>query len=139
MTAASLQLHFKLEGQEKLKELASATRGLRKVAEVSWHSAATYVLHHITSQMYAAKLGNTGHSLPGGYPAVQTGQLIASLHYVVHNWQGFEIYSNATYASFVEQGTAKMAARPYLQPGMTHNLQRIKRFLEDNLKKALKL
>lgn len=33
--------------------------------------------------------------------------------------------TNANYASYVEEGTTRMEARPYMRPALTHNAQRL--------------
>lgn len=56
-------------------------------------------------------------SAPGQAPATDTGGLVNSI-----NWRTFnrglsaEVGSNIFYAHFLEEGTSKMAPRPWLQP-----------------------
>lgn len=73
---------------------------------------------------------NTG-SAPGGGPAVRTGRLRGSITWrfaqdfgtlgsLVTGGSGMavEIGTNVEYAQFVELGTSRMAARPFLRPAL---------------------
>lgn len=71
----------------------------------------------------AAKL-NASHarpSVPGSGPAVRTGRLRSSISWRVDvDALGAyaDVGSNVSYAAFVELGTDRMAARPYLRPAL---------------------
>lgn len=57
-------------------------------------------------------------SAPGQMPAVDTGQLIASLKHEIARgkYKGY-YYTDNEYAAFLEYGTSRMLARPFLTPG----------------------
>lgn len=60
-------------------------------------------------------------SKPGQPPRVDTGRLRASITHEVH--EGFltvtaRVGTNVKYAIFLEFGTSKMAARPFLRPAL---------------------
>ena len=134
-------LEYKLEGIEHLKKLATSTHGLGRVVQVSWHVAAKYIVNYITSHMYSTgtqiDASGTPRSLPGGFPRPQTGNLASSISYSVYGWQGFEIYSNVSYAGYLQTGTGNMEARPYLTLGMEASLVKVEQMLLKNLMKAL--
>jgi HK97 gp10 family phage protein len=44
--------------------------------------------------------------------------------------------TNAEYASYVEEGTRKMAARPYLRPAIMNNVPKLKELILDALMNA---
>lgn len=46
------------------------------------------------------------------------------------------IGSNVSYATYVELGTSKMAARPFLKMAITENTEQYKKILEDEMKKG---
>lgn len=74
---------------------------------------------HNASQPHRAG-PNTG-SQPGGGPAVRTGRLRGSITWRLgRDALGMyaDIGSSVFYAPFVELGTSRMAARPYLRPAL---------------------
>lgn len=60
-------------------------------------------------------------SVPGSGPAVRTGRLRSSITWRVEA-DGTGLYADigsaVSYAKFVEMGTERMAARPYLRPAL---------------------
>lgn len=64
---------------------------------------------------------NTPPSAPGEGPAVRTGRLRGSITWRLGR-DGFGLYadigSNVLYAPYVELGTSRMAARPFLRPAL---------------------
>jgi len=82
-------------------------------------------------------------SLPGGYPAPDTGTLMRSItHTIVEDdaeiigYVGSTI-TNPPYGAYLEDGTrseygtSKMAPRPWLQPSIDANVDNIKKILGD--------
>lgn len=53
-------------------------------------------------------------SAPGQMPANFTGKLRRSIRFLVHGWRKMEFGADAEYAKFLEEGTSRMAARPFL-------------------------
>ena len=71
-------------------------------------------------------------SLEGAYPATDTGYLISHINSKVYsNGMGGEIQSNAEYSSFLEFGTSIMSARPFMQPSLEQNRNKIKARFRD--------
>lgn len=138
---AGIGVEMSLTGMDKLERLSKAVgRGkLQHVAQATWHQTSRYIIHSIQTSMVTAALDDTGHSIPGGPPTVQSGNLAASIAVQVNSWRGFEVYSNVSYAAFLEDGTSRMAARPYLESGLRANLKQLERILMNNLIKALKI
>nr|DAN07355.1 MAG TPA: putative tail component [Caudoviricetes sp.] len=54
----------------------------------------------------------------------KTGTLSRSIHAEVES-DGVLVGTDVSYAKYVEQGTARMKGRPYLQPALTENTTRI--------------
>jgi len=71
----------------------------------------------------------TRSSAPGEAPAVQTGRLRASLAFEQPKKLTRLIGSNLKKAFFLEKGTAKMKARPFLRPAYRRTRARIARLL----------
>ena len=56
---------------------------------------------------------------------VRTGTLKRSITHMVEKRRAL-VGSNVEYAPYVEMGTVKMTARPYLRPALESNMQKIK-------------
>lgn len=64
---------------------------------------------------------HTPPSVPGSGPAVRTGRLRASITWALgfdSEGQYVDVGSNVEYAAYVELGTDRMGARPYLRPAL---------------------
>jgi len=104
--------------------------------ELVWNEAALQELLHGPSGLVARDLArravrvesqakiNASHSppsVPGSGPAVRTGRLRASITWTLGvDALGLyaDIGSPVEYAAYVEEGTDRMAARPYLRPAL---------------------
>ena len=64
---------------------------------------------------------------------VDTGRLRNSISHT-HDKNTAYIYTNVEYAPYVEMGTKKMAARPYLKPAIADHIQEYKNTIEQELK-----
>lgn len=71
-------------------------------------------------------------SAPGQAPATDTGALASSIKAESKDLSG-RVYSDLTYAFWLEFGTLNMEARPYLTPALMAN----KRYFVDQLKNAV--
>jgi len=69
---------------------------------------------------YYPGVGWTASSYPGAAPANQTGTLMASIQSRIKakGIMSAEIGPSAHYGGYLEQGTSKMAARPYMKPAL---------------------
>lgn len=87
------------------------------------------------------KRGRKTHqaSAPGETPAVDTGELARSIVYEIRR-NGLEIEigaeAGAPYAKWLEEGTNKMEARPFLQWFVDWNMPRINKDIERTMKQA---
>lgn len=71
------------------------------------------------------------------YPAVDTGRLRNSITYAVKaDEKAVYIGTNVEYAPYVELGTRKMRARPFLKPAATEHNDEYKKIMEAALKSA---
>lgn len=61
---------------------------------------------------------------------VDTGNLRNSITHKVDGAKAVIIGTNVEYAPFVELGTVKMKAKPYLRPGIENNIDQYKQVLE---------
>lgn len=73
-------------------------------------------------------------SAPGEPPASDTGFLASNITSEVRTVQGNRVFgivrSTAPYSAFLEFGTTKMAARPFLQPALDKSAKKIQRIFE---------
>jgi hypothetical protein len=76
---------------------------------------------------------------PGGYPAVQSGQLLGSIHYEVESISRLTFGSTGAfnkgfdYAIAQEMGTSKMAPRPYIKLTVDKTRAEVARILGDSI------
>ena len=66
---------------------------------------------------------------------VRTGHLRSSIYAKISEWVA-EVGAEATYALFVEFGTHRMRARPYLYPAIREHLPQLERIILDGLDAA---
>ena len=74
-------------------------------------------------------------SAAGEPPATDTGFLVSNIFLNVDtDGLGASVESRADYSSFLEFGTSKMAARPFMQPALEENKPKIKRLARQMVK-----
>ena len=73
--------------------------------------------------------GNHTSSAPGQSPANWTGELVNSIS-AINEGKKSKVIVNANYAEFLELGTSKMRARPFILP----SIQKVKKDLAQKLK-----
>jgi len=66
---------------------------------------------------------------------VRTGHLRSSIYSKISEWVA-EIGAEATYALFVELGTRRMQARPYLYPAIKQHLPELEAIIRDAIEAA---
>lgn len=71
-------------------------------------------------------------SAAGEPPASDTGRLVSNI-FTTFEDNGFtsNIESRVDYSAYLEFGTSKMAARPFLQPALEENKQKIRKLIRD--------
>lgn len=75
------------------------------------------------------KRGNVVHraSAPGQPPANHLGRLLSTIVYrVLHLDRAVEITAGTEYAKHLEFGTLKMEPRPFMNPALTNNLDKVR-------------
>lgn len=81
-------------------------------------------------------IGMTAESNAKGYCPVDTGRLRNSItNEAYQDEQAVVIGTNVEYAAYVELGTSKMAARPYLRPALENHTNEYQALLEQFLGK----
>ena len=69
---------------------------------------------------------------------VDTGNLRSSITHKVVSDEEARVGTNVEYAPWVEGGTSKMAAQPFLRPALDNNKSRIEKMIGDVIGKAVK-
>lgn len=96
------------------------------------------VLNALDSQIEAGltAVGMTAESHAKDLAPVDTGRLRNSLtHQVEMSEKAVYVGTNVEYAQFVENGTQRMKARPYLRPAVVNHVDEYKSLIEQALKK----
>lgn len=65
---------------------------------------------------------------------VDTGNLRNSISHATNGSEYVDIGTNVHYAPYVELGTSRMSARPYLRPAVTSHMSEYKSIVENELK-----
>lgn len=74
-------------------------------------------------------------SAAGEPPATDTGYLVSNIFLNIDtDGLGASVESRAEYSSFLEFGTSKMGARPFMQPALEENKPRIRRLAQQMVK-----
>jgi HK97 gp10 family phage protein len=103
-----------------------------KVASDSANSLANEMKKRIKTGAKSGKTyGNHTSSAPGQSPANWTGELVNSIS-AINEGKKSKVIVNANYAEFLELGTSKMRARPFILP----SIQKVKKDLAERLKRT---
>jgi HK97 gp10 family phage protein len=79
---------------------------------------------------------NAQRSAPGEPPKTDSGRLVGSIRHE-HSFLSASVGSEVNYAGYLEFGTSKMAARPYLVPTLEENTDTIEKMVEDAMREAM--
>ena len=77
-------------------------------------------------------------SAPGQAPASDTGNLVSQIRVREENKDLIKVESNALYSSFLEFGTSKMLARPFLFPATERSRKKIAQAVFNRVVKEIK-
>jgi HK97 gp10 family phage protein len=72
-----------------------------------------------------------------GYTPVDTGKLKSRNSYAIVNNE-LQLHNDCEYAGFVEHGTYKMSAQPFMKPAAYNHLAEIKQIAEEYLTRGMK-
>lgn len=121
------ELHDKLEGVRK--DYRRRTIDFLNASGLIVRNAARKSILKGPKSGKKYRFGGVEHiaSAPGEAPANRSGRLLSTIEPTVDE-QGLSVSITAStvYAKFLEFGTRKMAARPFMNPALTNNLERIK-------------
>ena len=130
---------FKWDGRRIEKKIeARAEQALEKVAILTENSAKLSMTEQKSGKPVPAGQGTRGghpwqkrqRSAKGEAPAVQTGQLRASVTHVKPAALVRLVGTNVKHGKHTEFGTRTMAARPWLRPAFDKNKKKLAQFLK---------
>lgn len=87
----------------------------------------------LVSEMYAKALCPVGTPESTGIPHYMGGTLRNSITHQVED-KTMMVGTNVEYAPFVEMGTKKMRARPYLKPSIENHIEEYRNIIQEALK-----
>lgn len=126
--------------QQAIKEISEKySHALASVIFQSANFCRNHAIQNIargtkTGQLYTRNGIQHRASAVGEYPATDTGELIASIAVEIDtNKLGASVQATAPHAKYLEFGTSKMRARPFLQPSAEATRPRMKAFLRKML------
>ena len=90
----------------------------------------------MNAEKYAKALCPVGTPESTGKPGYIGGTLRNSISHQVVDSEEVHVGTNVEYAPFVELGTSKMAAKPYLGPSITDHIGEYESIVESELKKG---
>lgn len=91
----------------------------------------------VIGKMRETPTNNKGISFPGNYPAIQSGKLVSSLNYIISGGE-LKFGSNINYAVFLELGTKKMEARPFISNTFSSEEAEIRKIIINRMRQVLK-
>lgn len=80
-----------------------------------------------------AKVGFAAEDHVKALAPVDTGRLRSSITHLVDD-RSVTIGTNVEYAKYQEMGTSRMKAQPFLEPGISNNMEQFKEIIRDALK-----
>lgn len=110
--------------RNRLQRMRRATSDVYR----SLYASGEVIREDAANSIKAGAISGPGHipSLPGEPPNADTHQLDLSIDVRVNpGAKTISVVSRAPYAAFLEFGTSKMAARPYLRPALLRNRNRV--------------
>lgn len=130
-----------------LNKLSKAEKNIEKKVEIQLELESKQLVNIIKLKMRNPSKGRTYKrgkkthtaSKAGDAPNIDTGRLVGSLTYKTLAPLVFEIGSyNVPYAFWLEFGTPRMEARPFLYPSYQERKEKIKQKIQDTMNKYLK-
>jgi len=113
---------------------ASAGRAGNLVRNTAVNSINQGAKSGVTYELYNPRRTHTASSA-GQPPATDTGFLVNNIFLDIDtDGLGANVESRADYSSFLEFGTSKMAARPFMQPALEENKPKISRLAKQMIK-----
>lgn len=128
---------------EFVSNLEAVVRHIDNLSQGNMERACLFLINKIKRNLSGTRSGRIYRvvgtkrkytaSAPGEAPAVRTGRLRNSIKYTISGWAGLHLVGRVgttlEYGAWLEHGTTKMDARPYIGPAAEESNQDIKRIL----------
>jgi len=101
-------------------------------------TASSEIKRKKTGKVYKYKGRRIRAGAAGDYPANRSGANRRSLDFQVHGADELEFGAGVDYSPFLERGTSKMKARPFLKPSITKNINKLRSNLRNNIRRAIR-
>lgn len=103
--------------------------GVRRAVSQVLQNGAERVTVEARRLIVTGSVTGAGHvpSRPGEPPNNNWGTLAGNIEDRLVSWDLAEVSSNAPYAAYLEYGTSKMAARPYMAPARDNTVDAIEK------------
>lgn len=132
----------KMVGRQRVRARIEGLASEYMVAEVSkalfvaGNMVQVYAQHSITE----GSVSGSGHvaSLPGEPPNADTHGLDRQIETTQVDPLKVRVSSNARYSKFLEYGTSRMAARPFMMPALRANKRQVTKLVRDAVSRAVK-
>lgn len=122
------------------RQMTAPTRkAIRKGGLMIRRTATTSIRRKGKGRLYTRGTIDHRASAPGDPPASDTGRLLGSIEMVLFDGGlAAEVGTGLEYGRFLEFGTSKMAARPFLQPAWDKHRKQIVNEVANEMNKALR-
>jgi len=142
-----IKITIRTTDKRNLNRIEETERSFKKGIRKTLYDKGNQIIRYITGEML--KRNKTGKtyiidgrihtaSAPGEFPAKVSGRLIKSLDYKVRGDRELEFGSDEKYAGYLEKGTRKMKARPFLSKGARKYSTDFKNSLLENVDREIK-
>lgn len=116
------------EGMRIHRNRLARLRNVKTESLKALYAAGEVIREDAKQSILAGAVSGAAHvpSLPGQPPNADTHRLDLSLDTIINESRlSVSVVSRAPYGAFLEFGTSKMAARPYLRPALLRNRNRV--------------
>ena len=120
---AGIEAHIEVNNIDEIK------RALQERAGVALEAMGLQAENYAVMELETPK----PHADGSVRPNVDTGRLVNSITHVVENETTVAIGTNVEYAAYVEKGTSKTRAYPYLEPAIMNHVDEYKEIAEEYL------
>lgn len=124
------------------KKISASAKEALQEATLAVHETAVKSIQNSSGGERQVRYGPTRTvtaSKPGSPPNTDTGRLVQSIQFeFLDNGASSVVGTNVKYGKYLEFGTSKMAARPWLQPAFDKNKKKIEKLFFSEVNKEVR-